>query len=220
MDDSKCLHQKWLLHHFHPLNIGWLSGLEFHYRPFQHRLHSLTSQSNFAMLKCSLEICRSAAFGWSNHAMHLHLLPHHGDPNVSIREIWYHHPTHKVIEIEWRNPWKAYWKISWKPQLSVENNMKYCWWKKSCTSWGWQLIPFLGFSKSIPSCCVGFLNHQLYENQNVDLGAILSLGLADGFFAPNLDPLGEEGSCDTSSDHMGVEPKIGVWFYPNNGWWK
>ena len=31
----------------------------------------------------------------------------------------------------------------------------YCWWKKSCTSWGWQFIPiFPGFSKNIQKVVV------------------------------------------------------------------
>ena len=37
-----------------------------------------------------------------------------------------------------------------------------CWWKESCTSWGWQFIPlFTTFFFCIPGGCLGFLNHQL-----------------------------------------------------------
>ena len=50
-------------------------------------------------------------------------------------------------------------------QVILKHFLKYCWWKKSCTSWGWQFIPLYIYSLffTFQGGCFGFLNHQLYD---------------------------------------------------------
>ena len=51
---------------------------------------------------------------------------------------------------------------TWKRTVTYFDLTTYCWWKESCTSWGWWFIPlFTRFCTSQGGA--GFLNHQQYH---------------------------------------------------------
>ena len=68
-----------------------------------------------------------------------------------------------------------------RSQLNVgkytRHHARYCWWKKSCTSWGWQFLPL--YTRFYTSQVVQDFFHQQYDYIRKQIASLTSAQLSD-----------------------------------------